>query len=37
LIARKEQHFADLRRRILDFVLYDTGDGWRLNVVSLVV
>ncbi len=37
LIARKERHFADLRRPILAFDLRDTGDGWHLNVASLVV
>jgi hypothetical protein len=37
LIARKERHFADLRRPILAFDLQDTGDGWHLNVASAVV
>ena len=37
LIARKEQHFADLRRPIIGFEVFDTGDGWHLNVASLVV
>ena len=34
LIARKEQHFADLQRSILAFDLQDMSDGWYLNVVS---
>ncbi|MGA2254159.1 MAG: hypothetical protein ABSG53_05805 [Thermoguttaceae bacterium] len=37
LITRKEQHFADLRRPILRFEVFDTGDGWHLNVASLIV
>jgi hypothetical protein len=37
LIARKERDFAGLQRPILAFDLQDTGDGWHLNVASLVV
>ncbi len=37
LIVRKEQHFAHLRRPILGFEVFDTGDGWHLNVASLIV
>ena len=34
LIARKELHFAHLQRPILGFEVFDTGDGWHLNVMS---
>ena len=37
LIIQKEQYFADLHRPILAFEVFDTGDGWHLNVASAVV
>jgi hypothetical protein len=37
MIARKEQYFDHFRRPILAFEVFDTGDGWHLNVASAVV
>lgn len=37
MIARKERLFAHYRREIIGFEVHDTGDGWHLNVASLLV
>ncbi len=37
MIAHKERHFAQIRRPIIAFDLYDTGNGCRLQVISEVV
>lgn len=34
LIARKEAHFADNRRMVIDFTLVRDGDGYQLTVAS---
>lgn len=34
LIARKEAHFADNHRAIVDFTLQETRDGYHLSVAS---
>lgn len=34
LIARKDAHFADNRRAIVDFTLQETRDGYHLSVAS---
>ena len=35
LIVRKETHFSEYRRDIIDFELKDTGSGYHLSVASL--
>ena len=34
MIARKQVHFAEYRRDIIDFELIDTGEGYHLTVAS---
>ncbi|HKZ85590.1 MAG TPA: hypothetical protein VJ793_18285 [Anaerolineae bacterium] len=34
LIARKQKHFAEYKRNMIDFELTDTGTGYRLTVAS---
>jgi hypothetical protein len=36
LIARKQKHFSEYRRMILDYELTDTGSGYHLSVASLL-